>query len=863
MAAAMLVAGCSSDTTSSDTTSSETTGSLSLDLEVGNIDIDEVDYLITNGGEPRGGTIDVSAPGSTASVEVFGLLPGDYTVHLSATSTDGETHCEGSEDFSIDADELTEVIVYLRCKLPETLGGVRVNGEFNVCAVVKESVVKPLQTSVGNDIDLSAMGEDAEGDDITYIWSGTGGDVDDPNAMDTTYTCEEVGKHSVTIRVSDDGFEYCMDSWTTVVTCVLGDVDLCDNIECKPDGNECTVSECDPGDGICKPENVENGTDCKDGAGTCFEGECVDIDKCEDVNCDDDNQCTDNSCNTDTGECINDPIREGEECNGGDGMCVEGDCIAVDKCEGVTCDDTGNECTVGVCNMQTGACDPMDVQDGTECNAGAGACSAGECIDGNMCDDVNCSDGNQCTVDPICDPADGVCKGGSNETINTACDQDGGTVCDGEGNCVQCNSADQCAEDTNDCTEASCAAGACGQADLSDGTMCDFGGADGVCMSGMCEAAPECTSPGQCDDGNDCTSNDCVGGSCEFIPTDGATCEVSTGVPGTCDAAGACIGLCEGQECTSSNQCVDDGTCEPADGSCIPGDDKTADTGCTQDGGSVCDGQGNCVECNSGGQCDEDTNECTAASCVDGECGQADVSDGTMCDAGNGSCQAGVCEPTGPPTYDLSQSVFRPYNSLLSSNPPCMTPDLSGNPGANLTGISDKCLILAPPDISGSMTFDETSAGNFDVTGTQNLSFVIDVTVVAVSAQVIIETESVTSFSGTATGALPGTLTMNPLTAPFNVNAAATGNVNCKAFNTTTMTDVSCAICPLANLTCGDNSVPLPGDPGARTFPPLTIGATSFELAAGPDDASGWYLSNPAPLAGNGTQWVALAGVLQ
>jgi hypothetical protein len=97
----------------------------------------------------------------------------------------------------------------------------------------------------------------------------------------------------------------------------------------------------------------------------------------------------------------------------------------------------------------------------------------------------------------------------------------------------------------------------------------------------------------------------------------------------------------------------------------------------------------------------------------------------------------------------------------------------------------------------------------------------------------------------------------------FNVNAAATGNVNCKAFNTTTMTDVSCAICPLANLTCGDNSVPLPGDPGARTFPPLTIGATSFELAAGPDDASGWYLSNPAPLAGNGTQWVALAGVLQ
>jgi hypothetical protein len=171
LVAAMAVTGCTSDTTSG-----ESTGSLSLNLEVGSIDIDEVDFLITGDGmDPLGGTIDTSAPGATASVEVFGLVPGDYTVTLSATATNGETMCEGSEDFSVEVDELTEVMVYLRCKLPETLGGVRVNGEFNVCAVVTESVVKPLQTSVGNDIDLSAMGEDAEGDDITYLWTGTGG----------------------------------------------------------------------------------------------------------------------------------------------------------------------------------------------------------------------------------------------------------------------------------------------------------------------------------------------------------------------------------------------------------------------------------------------------------------------------------------------------------------------------------------------------------------------------------------------------------------------------------------------------------------------------------------------------------------
>ena len=106
LVAAVGVAGCSTDTTSS-----ETSGSLSLNLEVGSVDIDEVDYLITGNGTVEGGAIDTSAPGSTASVEVFGLLPGDYTVTLSATATDGVTMCEGSEDFSVDADALTEVMV--------------------------------------------------------------------------------------------------------------------------------------------------------------------------------------------------------------------------------------------------------------------------------------------------------------------------------------------------------------------------------------------------------------------------------------------------------------------------------------------------------------------------------------------------------------------------------------------------------------------------------------------------------------------------------------------------------------------------------------------------------------------------------
>jgi hypothetical protein len=518
-------------------------------------------------------------------------------------------------------------MVYLRCKLPETLGGVRVNGKFNVCAVVNESVVKPLQTSVGNNIELSAMGEDAEGDNIRYIWSGTGGDIDDPNAMDTIYTCEEAGKQTVTIRVSDDGFEYCMDEWTTVVTCVGGDGNPCDGIVCEPDGNECTVSECDPSDGMCKDEDVDNGTDCKNGDGTCLDGECVDIDRCEDVNCDDDEECTDNECNPLTGNCINDPVDDGTDCDadGGAGMCVDGDCMAKDLCDGVTCEDTGNECTVGVCNMQTGNCDPMDVPDSTECNAGAGACSAGECIDNNLCDGVDCSAAAQCVEDGTCDAADGSCIPGANRPADTSCDEDGGTVCDETGNCVECNSAGQCADDGNECTVATCASNECGSTNVGDGANCDFNGGEGICEGGTCVEKPECSLPSECDDLNECTTNECALGMCEFPPNDGADCDAS-GLPGLCEA-GACIGLCEGVNCPDLGECMVN-ECKPQNGDC---------EGSPVDDGTPCDGG---------------TGECDAGACVPTDlCQGEDCSDGDectqdLCDSGTGVC-SNPSEPVG------------------------------------------------------------------------------------------------------------------------------------------------------------------------------------------------------------------------
>jgi len=207
--------GCSADTS--------TSGDLTVNLVMSDgTQIDEVSYMVSgNGIEPIVGSIDTSSPGATASVGIYGIPAGqNYVVALTATSTDGQAKCSGSAPFDVFVGVTTDVMVMLNCKLGQQNGGVRVNGKFNFCADLTMVVVSPLQTSVGNQIDVMATAVDVEGDPIEYRWTGTGGSFADPSAAVTTFTCEQVGQQTITITVSDEGFDFCDCSWTTDVTCV-------------------------------------------------------------------------------------------------------------------------------------------------------------------------------------------------------------------------------------------------------------------------------------------------------------------------------------------------------------------------------------------------------------------------------------------------------------------------------------------------------------------------------------------------------------------------------------------------------------------------------------------------------------------
>jgi len=213
LAAAFSVSGCGSSEPQA-----EPSGSLTMNLELpGNVTIDEVTYAISgNGIAPIGGVIDTSGSGTAVSFSVSVLAGQGYLLELSAISTDNERSCRGSAPFDITAGQTTSILVGLSCR---RTGDVQVNGDFNHCAEVTQPYASPQQTPIGDMIDLGVLGVDEENDPIEYVWTGSGGTFSTPTASTTTYTCDAVGTHTVSIVLSDDGFSKCTEGWTTTVVC--------------------------------------------------------------------------------------------------------------------------------------------------------------------------------------------------------------------------------------------------------------------------------------------------------------------------------------------------------------------------------------------------------------------------------------------------------------------------------------------------------------------------------------------------------------------------------------------------------------------------------------------------------------------
>lgn len=285
------------------------------------------------------------------------------------------------------------------------------------------------------------------------------------------------------------------------------------------------------------------------------------------------------------------------------------------------------------------------------------------------------------TLDDMKDCTSDLCNAGSPENVplamGTVCASNGGTVCNDQGSCVECNASVDCADGlclSNQCVPATCADAVkngsetdidCGGADCTrcaDGLVCGIATdcQSGVCTNSLCTASScvdmvdngdetdvDCGGDtcGPCGPGLGCAQdNDCIGGSCSgtlclATCTDNVTNSNETDI----DCGGPVCSPCmTGQTCSVGSDCVTGvctgGQCEAAD--CMDATKNGNETGI--------DCGGDCMtKCTDGDGCNVGT-DCTSGVCSMMVCQAATCSDMTK----NGletdiDCGGGVCAGCG------------------------------------------------------------------------------------------------------------------------------------------------------------------------------------------------------------------------
>jgi hypothetical protein len=337
------------------------------------------------------------------------------------------------------------------------------------------------------------------------------------------------------------------------------------------DGNPCTAEVCDAGAPAHPP--VAAGTACSQGGGAVCDGaaHCVACNVAADCGASTACKtftCLDHACgvtkapagtvaaNPTPGDCRSD------QCDG------NGEVLAnqVDAAD-VPADD-GNACTADVCAAGAPAHPARDA--GTACSqgggklcSGAGACvqclSAADCGTSTACQTFTCTAGvcgstKTAAGTMVADPTPGDCHTDR---------------CDGAGNVVDTiDDTDLPGDDGNQCTGESCTAGHPARPAAASGTACNQGGGtkcDGAGHCVQCLSSRDCGGDLACDGENTCRTQPTV---VATNPADGGKAATSTAISITFSEAMAPSSLTastSGTACTGTIQLSADGfaTCAP------------------------------------------------------------------------------------------------------------------------------------------------------------------------------------------------------------------------------------------------------------------------------------------------------------
>lgn len=205
--------------------------------------------------------------------------------------------------------------------------------------------------------------------------------------------------------------------------------------------------------------------------------------------------------------------------------------------------DDGNACTDETCAL--GVPQHPAKTNGTSCNDGnacttVDTCQSGACSGGPA---VSCPPLDECHSAGACSVSTGLCSNPLKST-GSACAQGGGSVCSPAGSCVQCLVPADCTGTDTACHVRTCTNDTCGVNNIAAGTATAVQTA-GDCLQNECDGAGQVASVPHdadvpADDGNQCTNEVCTSGTGSHPQlAAGSACSQEGG--SVCDSVGRCI----------------------------------------------------------------------------------------------------------------------------------------------------------------------------------------------------------------------------------------------------------------------------------------------------------------------------------
>lgn len=155
----------------------------------------------------------VGSPATTSAL--FTMLPAgrEYSVTVTALSTDGTTTCVASGKAVVPANHTTILTVPLQCTTPNGSAVITVGFE---CRLISSLVIAPVVAAVGANVAVTVE-VNPDGGGTTFSWTATSGTFRDPTAAKTTFVCSTPGTASITLTATSG---VCSDHLTLSISCV-------------------------------------------------------------------------------------------------------------------------------------------------------------------------------------------------------------------------------------------------------------------------------------------------------------------------------------------------------------------------------------------------------------------------------------------------------------------------------------------------------------------------------------------------------------------------------------------------------------------------------------------------------------------